>query len=617
MDPFNNFNPNDGNRDDKPNRRIGKRLDDNSDDQSSDDSNEIKHKPLTSDENEANAKNEETFGPSAEMWINGHNSELPSALDQTSVLINGSAGSAESFLKWQPNNDYMSEIRSPLRPILKKQEKWELVYSTAPGGPNAFRFTDPDPGPSRNSASTSSQWYNKYVEDTQRSVNGFSPRRNERHVRFVDNEDQRSNNANDNSYGLGNLAQMTNSLPSFNESPFGLQPLLTNRFESDNSENEPPITPMGSGSNLIANWTELFERSRQVFRQEDQYLRERWNRNAEAFSTNSNNNQSISNPFRNPLPTESIWKPATGKFMSFLGSDDGPNKVFRLLNDFRKTAIKIPPNYTWSGQLPRKARNKTPIYSCKVFLGGIPYDLTDSDLHCTFAQFGHIQIQWPGKDIRSAIDGAAANKAGYVYIIFENYDNVAALLNACTVSYRDTDTGPKWYYSISSRRQRGKEVQVIPFDIGDRFYMKSSFSGQMEHSRTVFVGACHGMLSAEGLAKVMDDLFGGVVFAGLDTDKYKYPLGSARVSFDNHESYMKAISAAFVEIKSARFKKKIQIDPYIENEMSCAYCGIQQSSPIFCRDHFQYFCPMCWSENHSDPESSKHRPIIKNKPSNT
>lgn len=124
------------------------------------------------------------------------------------------------------------------------------------------------------------------------------------------------------------------------------------------------------------------------------------------------------------------------------------------------------------------------------------------------------------------------------------------------------------------------------------------------------------MLSADGLAKVMDDLFGGVVFAGLDTDKHKYPLGSGRVTFDNQDSYLKAISAAFVEIKSARFKKKIQIDPYIENEMMCSVCGIQQTSPIFCREDFLYFCGKCWEMNHSDPESAKHRPIIKNKPSN-
>jgi len=299
----------------------------------------------------------------------------------------------------------------------------------------------------------------------------------------------------------------------------------------------------------------------------------------------------------------------------FNGAQD---QVIQMAHKLRNVAKKVEASYTWSGQLPRRVRTKNPIYSCKVFLGGIPYDLTDSDLHCTFAHFGNIQIQWPGKDIKSAIDGAAANKAGYVYIIFESYDNVANLLNACTISYRDVDTGCRWYYNISSRRQKGKEVQVIPFDIGDRFYMKGSFSGQMEHSRTVFVGALHGMLTADGLAKVMDDLFGGVIFAGLDTDKHKYPLGSGRVTFDNQDSYLKAVSAAFVEIKSARFKKKIQIDPYIENESLCAVCKLPQQSPIFCRDLtcFRYFCRSCWDTHHSEAESINHRPIIKNKPPN-
>jgi hypothetical protein len=36
---------------------------------------------------------------------------------------------------------------------------------------------------------------------------------------------------------------------------------------------------------------------------------------------------------------------------------------------------------------------------------------------------------------------------------------------------------------------------------------------------TVFVGALHGMLNAEGLAHIFNDLFGGVVYAGIDTDK--------------------------------------------------------------------------------------------------
>ena len=30
---------------------------------------------------------------------------------------------------------------------------------------------------------------------------------------------------------------------------------------------------------------------------------------------------------------------------------------------------------------------------------------------------------------------------------------------------------------------------------------------------------------AEGLAYIMNELFGGVVYAGIDTDKHRYPIG--------------------------------------------------------------------------------------------
>ena len=43
----------------------------------------------------------------------------------------------------------------------------------------------------------------------------------------------------------------------------------------------------------------------------------------------------------------------------------------------------------------------------------------------------------------------------------------------------------------------------------------------------------------QNLAVIFNDLFGGVVYAGLDTDKHKYPIGSGRVTFNNSKSYMK------------------------------------------------------------------------------
>lgn len=56
-------------------------------------------------------------------------------------------------------------------------------------------------------------------------------------------------------------------------------------------------------------------------------------------------------------------------------------------------------------------------------------------------------------------------------------------------------------------------MQVIPWILNDSNYTKST-SQKLDPSKTVFVGALHGMLNAEGLAKIMNDLFDGVVYAG-------------------------------------------------------------------------------------------------------
>jgi len=40
-----------------------------------------------------------------------------------------------------------------------------------------------------------------------------------------------------------------------------------------------------------------------------------------------------------------------------------------------------------------------------------------------------------------------------------------------------------------------------------------STSHQIDPKKTVFVGALHGTMNAEGLCNVFNDLFGGVIFA--------------------------------------------------------------------------------------------------------
>lgn len=86
-----------------------------------------------------------------------------------------------------------------------------------------------------------------------------------------------------------------------------------------------------------------------------------------------------------------------------------------------------------------------------------------------------------------------------------------------------------WLPARADTRVCASQVQVIPWVLADSNFVRSP-SQRLDPSRTVFVGALHGMLNAEALAAILNDLFGGVVYAGIDTDKHKYPIGECPTS---------------------------------------------------------------------------------------
>ena len=61
------------------------------------------------------------------------------------------------------------------------------------------------------------------------------------------------------------------------------------------------------------------------------------------------------------------------------------------------------------------------------------------------------------------------------------------------------------------------------------------------------------------LAMIMDRLYGGVCYAGIDTDpELKYPKGAGRVAFSNQQSYIAAISARFVQLQHGDIDKRVR-----------------------------------------------------------
>ncbi|CAH2228127.1 jg19317, partial [Pararge aegeria aegeria] len=95
--------------------------------------------------------------------------------------------------------------------------------------------------------------------------------------------------------------------------------------------------------------------------------------------------------------------------------------------------------------------------------------------------------------------------------------SVAALMEACIT---DDD---KLYLCVSSPTIRDKPVQIRPWRLADADFVLDA-SMPLDPRKTVFVGGVPRPLKAVELAMIMDRLYGGVCYAGIDTDpELKYP----------------------------------------------------------------------------------------------
>ncbi|XP_022660412.1 uncharacterized protein LOC111250054 [Varroa destructor] len=298
---------------------------------------------------------------------------------------------------------------------------------------------------------------------------------------------------------------------------------------------------------------------------------------------------------------------------------------------------------SWSGNLITE-NHVLPTYANKVFVGGLPYDATTESLEDLFRGNGVLSVQFPPRG------------RGHAYLVFEDHAHVKSFLDVC-------QKGPpgQFFHYVPSRRGKGRLAQIIPWALGDSEWIytpdnihadstsdgnespKHLESGEssapvlspgrsrtggsrngrnISRNNTVFVGALHGEITAEGLQRIFSELFGSVIYVGIDSDKNRYPNGSARVTFRSTASFREAVLAEFVQVVTQRFTKTIQLDAYIE-EGSCCIRDCGASTPVFCRHPscFQYYCPTCFEAHRRVGPSGSvvmqgpdyHAPVMRNR----
>ncbi|XP_029657966.1 translational regulator orb2-like [Octopus sinensis] len=240
-------------------------------------------------------------------------------------------------------------------------------------------------------------------------------------------------------------------------------------------------------------------------------------------------------------------------------------------------------------------------YSRKVFVGGLPPDIDEGEISCSFARFGEHEIDWPHK----TESPCQFPPKGYCFLLFRRETSVLLLTSSCFRS------GGKLFWRVSSPSCISKAVQIRPWRLVDANCVLDD-TKSIDPRLTIFVGGVPRPLKSVELALLLNDQFGNVCYAGIDTDcELRYPKGAARVAFCQQSSYIAAISSRFAHLQLGDISKRVEIKPYVLDDQDCDECSAQ--ALYFCGhlNCLQYFCQNCWDSFHQQPSRRQHKPLLK------
>ncbi|KAF1745056.1 hypothetical protein MXB_3733, partial [Myxobolus squamalis] len=224
--------------------------------------------------------------------------------------------------------------------------------------------------------------------------------------------------------------------------------------------------------------------------------------------------------------------------------NDSPNKD-KVLSVFEYNGLFIRKDHPLFSQ----------VFSRKVFIGGLPRDISIECIKKQFTAFGTFFVDWPNRD------SEIVPPSGFAFLHFDTISGVQNLYDIVSKSKSRNK------FTMSSCGIKSKDVEVKFWRMKDsEFFLDGQDKNTINTSFTVFVGALPRIITALELAMFMARAFSNVVYTAIDVDLiYGYPKGAGRVTFGTNESFRTALNMHYIDMQLGQHGKKkiIEIKPFL------------------------------------------------------
>lgn len=235
-----------------------------------------------------------------------------------------------------------------------------------------------------------------------------------------------------------------------------------------------------------------------------------------------------------------------------------------------------------------------PTISRKIFVGGLPSDISRYTLLQKFSCFGRVHLDFPSEPThppRTRKAERKQNTTGYVFVIYDEEQAVVNLLRQCVKVQGN-------FFLLFADAKTPKLAQVRPWFLESIAYTPRP-DLEVNTRLTVFIGGVPRPIAAQELGSLLEENFGEVVYCEIDVDSdLYYPKGAARVVFASYKGYIRAIQTRFLQIPNFESSKRnVEIKPYIMEGADCDECT-DSAADQFCKLCLQYYCKGCWMKLH-------------------